>query len=811
MIKKLPLWVLLFSWISTTAQTTFEGTVKGTVLGSDQKMVEFANVILQRSADSVFVKATLTDAQGRFELDKVAEGHYFVVISQIGYQKTYSPAFFVNTNNTTVNLSDLLMKTEDKNLKEVTVRATKPFIERELGKVIINVENSLVSAGATAIEVLERSPGLFVDSDGRITFKGRSGVIVMIDGKPSPLSAADLATYLRSLPSNVIEKVELIANPSAKYDASGNSGIINIKLRKEKNLGTNGSINLSAGHGRYHKLNGGITLNHRTKKLNIFGNLNTVANKGFNNLVLDRNFSENGKVTGVFLQNNDISFPVKSLIPRVGLDYYATKKTTLGVVVSGLFNEFSPGGNNKTDVLDGSRVKTGSFATVNNTQSSWYNFAANANLKHTFDSTGKELTVDFDYARYFNTSDQNFTTDYFNAKDELLRRAILIGDVKGGLNLLSFKADYVMPVSKKHKIETGLKTSFVKNDNDIKFFDRVGENDQYNKNLSNHFIYDENINAAYLNFISQAEKINWQLGLRAEHTLANGNQINTDSSFHRNYLQFFPSLSVNYDYSKKHSLSLTLSRRIDRPNYRQLNPFKFFLDPTTYQEGNPFLLPQMTYAAEVSHTFNKAYTLSVSYNRTTDYIGSVLLQNDADRVTIQTDKNIATSNNYGLEFSASKKIGKWWNSNTTLNAFYNDFKGVIANASLNQGSPSFSINSSNSFVLPAKSTLEANIVYLHKQTYTISYLQPFFNFSVGYQKQILKSQGTVRLNVSDIFWKNYPRGGTKFANINETFVSKRDSRVATVTLTYRFGKNTVAPVRRRSSGAEEEKRRVQVG
>lgn len=789
----------------------FSGKITGNVSDDAQKVLEFATVTLHQANDSTFVKASLSDEKGSFEFENIAEGVFFIKIAYAGYQKFKSPVFQLNALSPTIHLAEIQLKTATKTLNEVTVRGTRPFIERTLDKVIVNVENSIVSAGATAIEVLERSPSVFVDNDGRIRFKGRSGVIVMIDGKPSPLAGADLGNYLKGLPSNAIEKIELIANPSAKYDASGNAGIINIKLKKDKNLGTNGSITASAGYGRYEKLSAALTLNYRNRNVNIFGGLNSSRNRNFNNLILNRKFSNNGVVEAVFLQNNDIAFPSQNLVPRIGADFFVSKKTTIGVVATGFASAFGLVGSNVTDVLNGNNQKTSRFTTENDTQTSWLSGSGNVNFKHIIDSTGKELTADFDFAQYNNTSDQLFITDYFNASDVLLRQNTLIGDVLGNLSLKSFKIDYVNPIGKKARLEAGAKTSFVQNDNNLQFFDRVDAQNVFNKNLSNHFVYDENINAVYLNFNTQTQKVNYQFGLRVEHTKAKGIQKVSGETFDRNYVQLFPSLALNYDASKNHTWGLTLSRRIDRPSYRQLNPFKFFLDPTTYQEGNPFLLPQLTYSAEIAHTFNKTYTISVSYSKTRDLIGDALLQNDAERITIQKTLNIAESNNYGIEISIPKQITKKWNTNTTFNAFYNDFKGIVANAPLNNGKPTFQIVSVNSFVLSKGFTLETTVNYLHNQAYTVSYLLPFFNCAVGIQKPIWERKGTLRLNFNDIFYRYYPRGGTRFANINESFTSYRDTRTVNLTFTYRFGKNTVPQVRRRAGGADEEKRRVGAG
>lgn len=301
------------------------------------------------------------------------------------------------------------------------------------------------------------------------------------------------------------------------------------------------------------------------------------------------------------------------------------------------------------------------------------------------------------------------------------------------------------------------------------------------------------------------------MGLRGEQTVADGLQVTTDSSFHRNYFQIFPSIFVQRKLSEAHTLNLSMSRRIDRPSYRQLNPFRGFVDRTTYQEGNPFLLPQLTYSFELAHTLKQWLTTTLSYSITNDNITSVLLQDDKEKVTVQTDLNIAEVAYYGISISGSFNPFKWWNTRTEVNGFYNRFTGTIKNTNLDNSKPTFYINSNNRFTLPKGLTGEINAFYQFTSVYGISIIEPLWQLSAGLQKTILKEKGTLRLNVNDIFWRGYPRGSTEFANINETFISRRGTRVATLAFSYRFGKSTVAPSRRRATGVEEEQRRAQGG
>ncbi|WP_428655027.1 TonB-dependent receptor domain-containing protein [Runella sp.] len=807
MYQKLPL-IFLLSFLIHSVKSQ---TVTGQINDESAKSVQFANVTLHRAADSVFVKAALSDEQGRFTLENVAMGRFFVRVTQVGYQRFSSPAFVLNTETPNVNLRSIQLIQDAKNLNEVTVRTTKPFIERQLDKTIVNVENSIVSAGSNALEVLERSPGVVVDQNDNISLKGKQGVMVMINGKPSIIASQDLANYLRGLPANTLEKIEIITNPSAKYDAAGNAGILNLVMKKDQRLGTNGTINLSYGQGVYAKTSEGITFNHRNKKLNLFGNYNFAYRKAFSHLVLDRRFYKDGILDGVFDQDNYITFPFKNHTGRLGADYAVSKKTLIGAVISGLSNRFNPTGDTRTGVLNQDLQLVRYDLNSNRSKENWFNFAINTNLKHTFDSTGRELTVDLDYAHYGNRTDQRFTTEYVDTKgNQLLPTYVLLGDVLGKLDIKSLKADYVHPLPKKAKVEAGLKSSFVRADNDLKYYIGGNEKPVFDPSQSNHFIYDENINAAYVNYAKQFDKVNFQLGLRMEQNNIKGNQLATNITFDSTYTRLFPSAFLNYKFSRKHEWSFSVSRRLDRPSYRQLNPFKFYINNSTYSEGNPYLQPQFTYSFEIAHHYNQQITTTFSYSQTVNNITEVIMPLEGqDKVTVQTNRNLTEFQFWGINISASTQVTKWWNSVNNINTYYSTYKGNVANTPLRNGNANININSNNSFVLGKKGYVaELSVIYRAREIYGFMDVQPTGQVSLGIQKTFWDRKATLKLNGTDLFYTSIGRATVTFKDYVEKFRVNRETRVATLSFSYRFGNNKVQAGRRRSSGVEEEKQRA---
>lgn len=802
-------WFLPFLALILTFETAFSQTfsLHGAVTDPAGKPVEAATVSLLRSADSSLVKVELSDAAGRYEFADVRSGAYRVAVTMVGFEKQFSDV--IDSGASTV--SPIQLRESAAALDEVTVVAQKPFIERRTDRLIVNVESSILASGSSAMEVLERSPGVIINPNDAITIRGKAGVIVMIDGRVTPLAGQELATYLRALPSNSIERIEIITNPSAKYDAAGNAGIIDIRLKKDKNLGTNGSANAYYSQGVYPKFGGGINMNHRSKKWNVFGNYNASDRIWMNDLRLYRQFYENGERTGAYDQRNYLVYPFKFHNGRLGADYFLSPSTTVGVLYSGSLNRYKARSKNTSDVENGAGEDISSFTTEHNSRDKWPVFGLNGNLKHSFKQTGRELSADIDYVRFWNETMQDFTTRYYDLEGTEYRPYyLLIGDLAGDLHIRSLKADYVHPIGEKEKIEAGVKGSTVAADNNLQFFDQSDpEHTFLDSTISNHFLYRENINAAYLNYSREWTKFSIQAGLRVENTMAKGEQLATGQTFDRNYTNWFPSTFFNYKFSEKYEMGLNLSRRLDRPSYEQLNPFKFFLDPSTYREGYPFLNPQFTWSFEWNHTLFQRYTASLSYSVTNDNITQVIGPVEGvDRVTVQTDRNLAQVEYYSLNVSAPFTPVKWWNSINGLNAYLGKYNGTYANTTLTDGNVVLFFNSNNTFTLKHDWAAELNFRYRTNEIYGFMHLNPMWGLGAGVQKQVFQKKGTIKLAVTDIFWTDLPSATIRYRDYVEVFEVFRESRQATLSFTYRFGSNQVAQARRRSGGAEDEKQRA---
>jgi hypothetical protein len=787
------------------------GDIKGKVRDDKETSVAAASVILLQLPGNTLYKTELTSDNGTFSFEGVPDGKYLLKVVMAGYEPYSSKELNVGSSN--VELNDIVLLPKAGMLKEQVVRANKPFVEVKPDMLVVNVENSIVSAGSSALEVLQRSPGVRVDQNDNISLKGKQGVLIMIDGKLTPLSGTDLANVLKSMPANNIDKIELISNPGARYDAAGTAGIINIKTKKNQLVGFNGSVNASYAQGVYPKVNTGFNLNYRNKKLNAFVNYSYAYRYWFNNLKLDRRFYDStGKMQSAYIQDNYAVFDFKNHIASGGIDYYLSPKTTLGVVLNVSTNDFDPKADNNSKEVNANRDVVYYFNTIGRHNNSYYNHSGNLNLRHSFDSAGRQLSVDVDYAVFGNQSNQHFTTTYTGTNGLEYRAPYYMNsDLTGITTIKTLKADYVHPLSAKMRLDAGIKSSLVTADNEPLFYEKLSGGEFILDPLrSNHFIYNENINASYVNINKEWEKWGAQLGLRAEQTNAQWEQKVTNQKYDTTYLQLFPSIAVQRHINPKHDLGITLSRRIERPNYQQLNPFKFFIDKTTYREGYPYLKPATSYSAEVSHTYRQRFVTTFTYMVTDNVIAEIIQpsENDTGRVTVQTNKNLDRMTFYGLSIAYTFQIAKWWTNVTNGNFYYARYEGNVANTVLNNGRPTFDLNTNNSFVLPKNFAAELGLFYQARQIYGFMDVKPNWMLNAGVQKNFWDKRATIRLNVQDIFWKGYPRATSTYTGYQEDFIAIRDTRQATISFTYRFGKTSIPQSRRRGGGAEEEKRRA---
>lgn len=819
MIRKFTLYLLLSFVTATSFGQATTIRISGTVKDELGNAIQSATVSLLRAKDSSLAKIAVSGQDGLYEFVNIKPGKYFTSISLVGFVK-HSSAIF-DAGNADLSLPVISLTAATKEINEVVVQSKKPFIESKIDRTVVNVDASPSSAGATAMDILEKSPGISVNNDGMISLRGKAGVIVMLDGKPSYMSPADLANLLKNMPASALDQVEIMTNPSSKYDASGNSGIINIKTKKGRNAGFNGNLTLGATASFFNpsgtlyvipKSQNSFNFNYRKNKLNFFGNYNPNFFRGRNQLMLNRSFyTPAGVYDGSSEMITRFKFGNFNQSLKLGLDYMANKKNTFGVVLSGFMFNGHPTPSTFTVLKNAGGAVLSSLESLTENKTKFRNFSGNLNWKHNFDTTGTELTADLDYVTYDNTSSMLLTTNAYNAAGAKVGPTIYLdGYIPSLIDIWSFKSDFTKPL-KNGRLEAGVKSSWVTNDNMVNYQRGLPDGSWVNDARSNHFIYDENINAVYVNYNTKIKKWSLQGGLRLENTNAHGKQVTNDSSFKRNFTNLFPSVFVSYAVSDNNQLTLSYSRRVTRPNYQDLNPFTFFLDSLTYRVGNPYLLPQFTHNMEFTYAFKSKYIFTLNLNNTDNVISQILRQNSADKITYNTSENIASFRNIGLSITVPATFTPWWTLNFFSNIFNNHYKGVYNADPIDISYTSFMINATNSFVLSkAKGfTGEVSGFYRHKNVDQLAVMEPIYFMGIALQKQIMKGKGTLRFNLRDPFaWQQF-KATVKYSDINVASFARPDIRQATFTFTYRFGQNTPGQQpRRRNSGSQDEQNRV---
>lgn len=798
-----------FLFLCTTLCTLTTGlvgaqSVSGLVKTDHNEAVPFANVLLYYAQDSTLTKAELGTENGGFSIGGVKAGRYFLCISSVGFEK-YTSAVFAITDQG-VDFREIILKSQT-TLREVQIKAQKPMVEVLADKTVFNVQSSLSATGTTGLELLRKAPGVTLDNNENVVLEGKTGVRIFIDGKPSVLQGADLNEYLKSLQASDIEAIEIITQPSARYDAAGNAGIINIRLKKDKRFGTNGSVALGYNYGRFGKANGSVSFNHRNRKANFFGTYSsrTGTNWSFLNLYREQ-------VNTIFDQKAETNNQNSSNNVKLGFDYFASSKSTFGVILNSNFNDNANTSLSRTPITprNGTRPEQVLIADNSSTSNS-HNLYINTNYRFA-DTLGHVLNLDVDFGTYGNRRQSYQPNFYKNGTEtETLFSRIYRMKTPTDIGIFSAKADYEQNLLK-GKLGMGLKLSVVRTDNTFDFFDVFDRTEVLNALRSNNFVYTERINAAYFNYSKKLSKIDVQVGLRAEQTISDGNltstQTSSDARVRRRYTNLFPSGGITYQANQHNSFALTYSRRIERPTYQALNPFEWQLDELTYQKGNAFLQPQYTDNLKLSHTYKYTLTTSLSYSYVRDFFAQITDTTGFNRNFLM-ERNIANQRVIDLGVSYPFQAAKWWSVYLSLNAYHTAFDSddqkftdVRANV--------LSFYGQNTFSLPHKWNFEVSGWYSSPGIWGGTYVtRSQGSLDLALQKRLFKERVSFRLAVSDLFFTSPWRGTTQFGGLRITGSGGWESRQVRLNLSYGFGNKQVKSARQRGTGLDDEKQRIQ--
>ena len=792
--------VLLFcSYLSAQ-----EYQISGVVQLATGDRISNVTVLLTVSGETSFLKAGITNDEGKFSFSNVKPGNYTISVSYLGFENFTSE--IISVKDASITLATFTLQEKSETLNEVVLVKKKPVIQVLADKTVFNVESSLNSTGSSGFELLRKAPGIVIDNNDNLIVEGKSGVLIYIDGKQSFLSGTDLINYLKTLQANDIESIEIITQPSSKFDAAGNAGIVNIRLKKNKNFGTNGSVSTGLNIGKYATTLNSLSLNNRNKKSNIYGNYSNQfgRNYGFMNFYrVQNNTVFDSETTSIYEANvNNV---------KIGYDYYANSKNTFGIALSSNFNNNFNDSDTRTPIRPlNSSINDSILVASSNSHNRSYNLYSNLNYKYQ-DTTGVSLNMDLDFGKY-NSYRENYQPNYYYDSTEtiILNSIISSQETPVDISIATFKTDYEQNFLK-GKIGVGIKSSIVETDNIFDFYDIVDDEPTLNLNRSNQFIYEEIINAGYINYNRNFKKINFQMGLRIENTNSDGRLISDqdieNEEVKRNYTDFFPSAGLTFQMNEKNSFALIYSRRIERPSYQSLNPFEYQLDELSYRKGNPFLNPQYTNNIKLAHTFKYKYTTTISYSYINDFFAQVT-QADGESKSFITTRNVADQEIINLGLSYPFNLKEWWGVYLSVNAFRSKYIATDPDfVSLTQETVSF--YGQNNFTLPKGFNLEVSGWFSSPSVWGGTYqTDSLGSLDLALQKKFLSDKLTARIAFTDVLYTSPWTGSTEFANVSINGNGGNDSRQIRFNISYNFGNDAVKNSRARNTGLEEEKNRL---
>ncbi len=780
--KVLSLLVCLLCPLAAVAQLL---TISG-IISDEKATLSGATISLLKGADSSWVKTEISDDKGVFTFSQVSGGSYLLSATSVGYESLLMP---INVNENTSVPFNIQLHKSNNSLGEVAITAKKPFIEMSLGKLVVNIEGTSTTAISTVLDLLRRLPGVSVDQNGNITMMGKAGVMVLIDDHPTYLSGDDLANYLRTITAEEVSQIELITQPGAKYDAAGNTGVINVKIKKNRKQGLNGNLTLSYGQGVRYNRHESLQVNYKKKKLNLSFGLTDMEAIGFADYletlsyfnVANSSLLAKSKVHSATIED------FSNTAIRLAADYDLDKDNTIGVNVRSTYHPNNTHGDISTATTNDVNNSIGFGEVRNKDYHLRKDIMANAYLTHKFNKDNT-LDVNLDYLAFTKTAWQDINNTQYDVIKLLTNQQLLHSQQPSEINVFSARADYSGTLKHDIKMEAGLKSSIVGTDNDAKFTQYVGGAWVYDSTRSNRFNYKENINAAYLNF-SKTLNPKWdaRVGLRAEQTNADGQQYVHDVHFTKHYLSLFPTGFLSYKKDSSNQFELNYGRRIDRPSYNQLNPFIYYAFDYNYNVGNPNLQPQFTNSIELKHSYKNMIITTLNYSATNDVMNDILEVNDSTRVVYKTQKNFA-SNNFGyIGIQFNKNIFKWWSLNSSVSVFYASYNGMVNNVNKHVEYSGYSVSVNTQFDFGKGWKADGYGYYNSngRSSLTESFMANGY-MELGVSKKI-NERFLIKFSAEDPLYIN------KFYYYNESTNFKSDARVRYATqffslaLTWKFG------------------------
>ncbi|HVW14559.1 MAG TPA: outer membrane beta-barrel protein [Mucilaginibacter sp.] len=785
-----------------------QGVIKGRVVDERNISLPSVSIRLKKLPDSALFSALSSGQSGGFAFDHLPAGNYFVGISLVGYDQVTRSGLMINQAGTLIDLGTIKLAPSSKMLTGVTVKAQTPMIEKQIDKTVVNVDQNIAGAGTNALELLKKLPGVQVTSDGQVTLNGKSGVNVIIDGKTNFLSADDLAALLMNTPSSDISKIEIMTNPSAKYDAAGTGGIINIIRKKNTKSGLNGVLTSSAGQGYYGRYNSSLALNYKTDKFNLYLNNSYGYNKGYSNVNVTSDIMNGSALVSEQISTNTGITVNKGYNSLAGLDLYLTQKTTLTLTGSVSARSYYNDLIGPMTTTDSARNKTGSESYSALNKDKPFNFTTGVQLLHKLDTAGRQWSADVDYSDYRYRPGQYNAAANYNAAGNFLSQDNVFIDESRTLRIFGARADYTQPLPGNGKFETGVKSSYVKTINNSTYYNQVGGQNLVDSALSDYNVNSENINAAYVNFNKQYHKLSVQAGLRVEQTVMKGQQLFTSASVDQNYFGLFPTLFLSDKLDDQNTVNFQFGRRTDRPDYHEYVPFRRPLSATISFLGNPNLKPDFNWHTELTWSWRNTFFITAAYDIDRNYMRT-LYYLDSNKTTItRMPTNIQGAHSWNVDISYNKDLAKWFTTNTTVTIYQNSFNGTAVNGfSLNDpGFATVDLVTNNSFHCTDKLSAEADFEYESKRQFVGSVFGAYSTLDLALKQKLFHDQGSITINGVNVLNTDSRNTSDHYLNLNQYGSGLIYSRAVIVTFNYRFGRGKLTKMQSKSGSEDEQKR-----
>jgi Outer membrane protein beta-barrel family/Carboxypeptidase regulatory-like domain len=789
---------------------SIQAQISAVVFNEKEMPLAFANVLLLKASDTSLIKGAITENNGLFRIDDVNDGTYLLEISMIGFQTYRSTVFEVKNKKPTKELGNLVIKENVALLEAVDVVAKKPLFEQKIDRMLINVENSITAAGATALEILERSPGVVVNrQNNTIAMTGKEGVIVMMNGKINRMPISAVVQLLAGMPSNNIKRIELITTPPANFDAEGNAGFINIVLKQSQDLGLNGAYSLTGGFGKGSILAGGINFNYRKKNFNLYGDYSYNRRNQEFTTSMDREVQLNGETIRTLLESVRNPSAQRNHNLRLGVDLELTKKTILGVLISGYDNQY-----NQLGITQSAQSRNGITDTLLNIKvdeiNHWQHLAGNLNLQHTFNDS-ESLTFDVDYLYYYNNQPANYYTSYLDGSNKFLFQEQSSSGKLTPINVGVSSLNYSKRFSEAVKMDLGVKGTLSQFDNDVTAAMIKNGIQVKDPSLTAKYRLEESIFAAFSSFdVKLDDKTSMKLGLRYEYTNSNLGTKEQANIVDRHYGRLFPSFYLARTFNENHAANISFGRRITRPTFNDLAPFVFFVDPNTFLSGNAALQPSLSNSLKLDYRF-KSTLISVLYSVEDSTIS--LFQPKVITGTqkvIYAAQNMKNRKSAALVFALPITLTKWWNMQNNLIGTWQEVNAYFDKNLIQVHNQNLQLVWINNFTLPKNFSAEMVGVYQTKALSGAAVTLPYGTLNIGIQKKFKDNLGTLRFGIDDVLNSAKLRFGNNLPQYNVVSTVVLDFSQRTFKLSYsrNFGNNQLKGNRQRATGAEEERGRV---